>query len=124
MSNFRNYGRKRKAYYSRTASEGCTYWSSYAANESYNKGEKPLSKWKKEIGIVDFPILMRCLRGTGWHHTGTYAMKTEFYEPVSNKILLLNYPDFFLKISKNKKKFWSWYFDQIKNESLLPLKIN
>jgi len=96
----------KKAFYSQTVSQGYDRWMSANANRSYDRGEMPLSKWMKELGIKDYNVLMTVLQSTGWHHTGRYGMKTNFYELVS---LLSEKAKSYLKseVPASKKKFWS-----------------
>jgi hypothetical protein len=63
------------------------------AYEAHENGEKPLSSWTKQLLVetiqevygvdaskctADY-LRQEFLRGTGWHHTGVYCNKTDFY---------------------------------------------
>lgn len=68
------------------------------AKDSYNMGQKPLSKWSRKDIIDSYPEKHRerlntyddetlkqvFLEPKGWHHTSKFYNKTNFYAPYEN----------------------------------------
>lgn len=73
------------------------------AQEAYDNGERPMSKWSKwdilselEYDLDDDTIAKLskystqtiknvCLEWTSWHHTGSYANETDFYAVIDGR---------------------------------------
>lgn len=76
---------------------------SVRAQEAYDSGERPMSKWNKwdilselEYDLDDDTIAKLskystqalknvCLEWTSWHHTGSYANETDFYKVIDGR---------------------------------------
>ena len=95
-----------KVSYGQSGYVGCKM--SERAKEAYDNGERPISKWNKwdilnvlEYDLDDDTIAKLskystqtlknvCLEWTSWHHTGSYANETDFYEVVDAREADLN----------------------------------
>lgn len=90
-----------KVSYGQSGYIGCKM--SERAQEAYDSGERPMSKWSKwdilsELEYdLDEDTIARlskystqtlknvCLEWTSWHHTGSYANETDFYAVMDGK---------------------------------------
>lgn len=85
------------------------------AINSYEAGEKPASKWAKELGITTEQVRFLLVE-TGWHHTGKFANQTNFFrlpEDEDELTLLMELAgDDYIPFSK--KKFWK-KIEELKN---------
>lgn len=90
-----------KVSYGQSGYVGCKM--SERAQEAYDNGERPMSKWNKwdilselEYDLDDDTIAKLskystqalknvCLEWTSWHHTGSYANETDFYAVMDGK---------------------------------------
>lgn len=74
------------------------------ALEAYDNGIMPVSKWNKKLGLKS-DELKSILDYDSWHHTGKYAMKTDFYRLPEKQVLEQRAKNL---ISKRRKKFWDF----------------
>lgn len=90
-----------KVSYGQSGNVGCKM--SERAQEAYDNGERPMSKWTKwdilcelEYDFDDDTIARLskystqalknvCLEWTSWHHTGSYANETDFYAVIDGR---------------------------------------
>lgn len=90
-----------KVSYGQSGYVGCKM--SERAKEAYDSGERPMSKWNKwdiicelENDLDDDAIAKLskystqalknvCLEWTSWHHTGSYANETDFYQVIDGR---------------------------------------
>ena len=90
-----------KVRYGQSGYVGCKM--SERAQEAYDSGERPMSKWSKWDIICDLEndldddtiaklskysaqtIKNVCLEWTSWHHTGSYANETDFYQVIDGR---------------------------------------
>ena len=90
-----------KVSYGQSGYVGCQM--SERAKEAYDNGERPMSKWTKwdilcelEYDFDDDTIAKLskystqaiknvCLEWTSWHHTGSYANETDFYQVIDGR---------------------------------------
>ena len=95
-----------KVSYGQSGYVGCKM--SVRAQEAYDSGERPMSKWNKwdilselEYDLDDDTISRLskystqaiknvCLEWTSWHHTGSYANETDFYQVIDGRDADLN----------------------------------
>jgi len=77
---------------------------SIRAAQAYNDGAMPASRWSQKLGIKTEEV-RDLLDHDSCHHTGKYAMLTDFYK-VSDKNKLAERAKEI--ISKRKKKFWDY----------------
>lgn len=93
--------RMAKVSYGQSGYVGCKM--SERAQKAYDSGERPMSKWSKwdilselEYDLDDDTIAKLskysaqalknvCLEWTSWHHTGSYANETDFYEVMDGR---------------------------------------
>lgn len=116
-----------KVRYGQSGYVGCKM--SERAKEAYDSGERPMSKWNKwdiicelENDLDDDAIAKLskysaqalknvCLEWTSWHHTGSYANETDFYQVIDGRDVDLvqmfkdlDAEDKYLKEERKKKK--------------------
>lgn len=90
-----------KVSYGQSGYVGCKM--SERAQEAYDSGERPISKWNKwdilcelenDLDDDTFAKLTKysaqalknvCLEWTSWHHTGSYANETDFYKVIDGR---------------------------------------
>lgn len=87
-----------KKYFGNKNSGYSGYSMSNRAVEAYSNGEMPLSNWSKQAILDAYPeeiaeklkkfnletLRNNCLKYSGWHHTGKYCNKTDFYEIIED----------------------------------------
>lgn len=116
-----------KVSYGQSGYVGCKM--SERAKEAYDNGERPMSKWNKwdilnelEYDLDDDTIAKLskystqslknvCLEWTSWHHTGSYANETDFYQVIDGRdvdldqmFMDLDAEEKYLKEERKKKK--------------------
>lgn len=77
---------------------------SLRAEQAYNEGAMPASKWSAILGIRIEEVRI-LLERDSCHHTGKYAMLTDFYKVTDRKKLAERAKEI---ISERKKKFWDY----------------
>ena len=77
---------------------------SLRAAQAYNEGAMPASKWSAKLGIRIEEVRI-LLERDSCHHTGKYAMLTDFYKVSDKKKLAERAKDI---VSERKKKFWDF----------------
>lgn len=125
--------RMAKVRYGQSGYVGCKM--SERAQDAYDNGEKPMSKWSKwdilselEYDLDDdtFAKLSKystqalksvCLEWTSWHHTGSYANETDFYKVIDGRDANLN--QMFMDLDAEEKELKEFRKRQREEKRLL-----
>lgn len=122
-----------KVSYDQSGYVGCKM--SERAQEAYDNGERPMSKWNKwdilselEYDLDDEAIVKLskysvqalknvCLEWTSWHHTGSYANETDFYKVIDGRDANLN--QMFMDLDAEEKELKEFRKRQREEKRLL-----
>lgn len=122
-----------KVSYGQSGYIGCKM--SERAQEAYDSGERPMSKWSKwdilselEYDLDDEAIVKLskysvqalknvCLEWTSWHHTGSYANETDFYQVIDGRDADLN--QMFMDLDTEEKELKEFKKRQREEKRLL-----